>query len=137
MYGVAGCARTSAAVPRWVTRPASSTTTSAASATTSSHDVRDHDRDAVELREVPGELRAHLVAQLDVERGERLVEQQHVRPRGERPRERDPLRLTAGELRRTEVGERQQVEPGEPALGLHRPGLNATFWRTVRCGNSR
>lgn len=40
----------------------------------------------------------HVVAQLAVERGERLVEQQHARLADEGPRERDPLGLAAGEL---------------------------------------
>ncbi len=35
-----------------------------------------------------------------VERGERLVEQQHLRPRHERTRDRDALRLPAGQLAR-------------------------------------
>jgi len=40
----------------------------------------------------------HVAAQLAVERAERLVEQQHARLADEGPRERDPLRLAAGEL---------------------------------------
>ncbi|HEY6017040.1 MAG TPA: coproporphyrinogen III oxidase [Gaiellaceae bacterium] len=47
----------------------------------------------------PLQLQLHLLAQLQVERAERLVEQEHARPVDERPRERDPLLLAAGEPR--------------------------------------
>ena len=42
----------------------------------------------------------HLLAELQVERAERLVEQQHLRPVDDRAGERDPLALAAGELHR-------------------------------------
>jgi hypothetical protein len=42
----------------------------------------------------------HLLAQLQVERAERLVEQQDARSVDDRARERDALALAAGELRR-------------------------------------
>ena len=42
------------------------------------------------------ELDLHLLAQLQVERAERLVEQQHLRPVDERAGQRDPLSLAAG-----------------------------------------
>ena len=51
----------------------------------------------------------HLLAQLQVERAERLVEQQHLRPVDDRARERDALALAAGELRGLAV-----AESGEP-----------------------
>ena len=41
----------------------------------------------------------HLLAELEVERAERLVEQQHLGPVDDRAGERDPLALAAGELR--------------------------------------
>ena len=44
------------------------------------------------------ELDLHLLAELEVERAERLVEQQHARPVDERAGERDPLPLAAREL---------------------------------------
>ena len=44
------------------------------------------------------QLEARLLAQLAVERRERLVEQQHLRPLGERACERDALALPAGQL---------------------------------------
>ena len=58
--------------------------------------------------------RADLVAQRDadlgVERGQGLVEQQHLRLDGERPRERDPLLLAARQLVRVAVAAVGQVD---------------------------
>ena len=45
---------------------------------------------------MPADLVAQLLADLGVERRERLVEQQHPRRDGERPGEGDALLLTAG-----------------------------------------
>ena len=45
-----------------------------------------------------------------IERGERLVEQQHLRLARERSRERDALALATGELRRAGVGEVRDAE---------------------------
>jgi hypothetical protein len=47
------------------------------------------------------ELELHVLAQLDVERAQRLVQEQRRRPVDQRPGERHPLLLPAGELRRT------------------------------------
>ena len=44
------------------------------------------------------ELDLHLLAELQVERAERLVEEQHAGPVHERPGERHALALAAGEL---------------------------------------
>ena len=66
----------------------------------------------------------HLLPQLQVERAERLVEQQHRRPVDERARERDALALAAAELARApllvavERDHLQHLERGTPALGL-------------------
>ncbi len=73
------------------------------------------------------QLDLHLLAELEVERAERLVEQQHLRPVHERPGEGDPLALAARELRRLAcavVAEANGLEHlGGPraALGLRRP----------------
>jgi hypothetical protein len=59
------------------------------------------------------ELELHLPAQLEVERSERLVEQQHPRPVHERAGESDPLLLAARELARLagfEAGEIDELE---------------------------
>ena len=50
-------------------------------------------------REQVVELGADVGLRVRVERGERLVEEQHVRVARERAGERDPLALAAGELR--------------------------------------
>ena len=57
----------------------------------------------------PAQPVAQLRADLRVERAERLVEQQHPRLDGERARQRHPLALAAGELRRVAV-----LVAGEP-----------------------
>ena len=51
------------------------------------------------------QLQLQLLAQLGVQRAQRLVEQQHPRPQHQRPRQRDPLLLTAGQLRGAALGE--------------------------------
>ena len=58
------------------------------------------------------QLEAHALAQLRVEVGERLVQEEQLRLHHERPRERKPLLLPAGELGRLAVCE---------LLELHRP----------------
>ena len=64
------------------------------------------------------QLEARLLAQLAVERGERLVEQQHLRPLGERARERDALALPAGEL--VDLA-RRRIRRAAPAPASRRP----------------
>ena len=89
---------------------------------------------------------AQLLADARVQRAERLVQQQHLRPRRERPCQRHALALPAGELVGIPVRERCQLHQLEQlvhALALRaafdplrtdRP--NATFSRTVMCRNS-
>ena len=60
--------------------------------------VRDVERGDVEAPLQLADFEPHLLAQLGVEVGQRLVEQQNVRPRDDRPGERDALLLPAGEL---------------------------------------
>src|SRR6185503_15523894 len=55
------------------------------------------------------QLELQALAQLEIERPERLVEQQHRRPVDQRARQRDPLLLAAGQLARLALG-----LPGEP-----------------------
>ena len=59
----------------------------------------------------PLELDLHRPAQLEVERAERLVEQQHLGLVDQRPGQRDPLLLAAGELRRLLAGLRARARP--------------------------
>ena len=58
----------------------------------------------------PLELDAHLHAQLGVEVGERLVEQEHPRVAHDRAAERDALALPAGELARPAREQRLDAE---------------------------
>ena len=62
--------------------------------------VRDVDERDADLVLDALELGLHALAQLEVQRAERLVEQQHARAVDDRARERDALALAAGELRR-------------------------------------
>ena len=71
------------------------------------------------------ELDLHLLAQLEVERAERLVEEEDRRPVDERPGEGDPLGLAAGDLGRLallEAGQLDELEHlGDAGLDLARP----------------
>ena len=93
------------------------------------------------------QLEAHPLAQLRVEVGQRLVEQQQRRLHDQRAREREALLLAAGELRRLAVG--QLVELPRPsstritlladfvfASSCRSPTCSgkATFSNTVMCG---
>ena len=92
------------------------------------------------------QLELHLLAELQVEGAERLVEEQHARPVHERARERDPLLLAAGELPRLALAERAELDEVEDVLDAplellalrtplrRRP--KATLSRIVRCGKS-
>jgi hypothetical protein len=80
--------------------------------------VGDQQADAAEVGEVPGKLQPERHRHPHVERGERLVEQQQVRPAGQRPGDRDPLRLPAGELTRPATGQVLDTEPRQPPVGL-------------------
>ena len=108
--------------------------------------VRHHDGGEAELALQLADLDAHLLAQLGVEIGERLVEQQHVGPDRERARERDALLLPAGELARQARRQSLRAAPGaaprararrsRPSASLRISSPNATFSATVMCGNS-
>ena len=67
--------------------------------------VRDEQCRQPQLGQQLGELAAHDAAGVGVERGERLVEQQHGRVAGECPRKRDPLPLTPREVCRPRLRE--------------------------------
>jgi hypothetical protein len=70
------------------------------------------------------ELDLHVLAQLEVEGAQRLVEQQHPGPVDERAGERDPLPLTAGELggpaalEALETDHPERLPDAGPALAL-------------------
>ncbi len=71
------------------------------------------------------QLDLHLLAELQVERAQRLVQQQHARPVDQGAGERHALALAAGELRRlaaAEAGERHHG-PASPRRAARRSGL--------------
>ncbi len=84
------------------------------------------------------ELDLHLLAQLEVERAERLVEQQHARPVDQRPGERHALALAARELRRPALPEaaerhhRQHLLGPAPALFLRHAADHQSIGDVVR-----
>ena len=82
--------------------------------------VRDVDEGDADLALDALELDLHLLAQLEVERAERLVEQQHLRAVDDRPRQRDALALAAGELRRLARAEVAEAHHRERLLGAAR-----------------
>ena len=82
--------------------------------------VGDVDERDADLVLDPLQLHLHVLAELEVERAERLVEQEHARVVDERAPERDALLLAAGELLRLalrEAGEADELEH----LGAHGP----------------
>ena len=92
------------------------------------------------------ELDLHLLAQLEVERAERLVEQQHLRAVDQRAGERHALALAAGELVGAAVAVVAEAHLLERLLGAaaaprprgtfftRRP--YSTFASTLMCGKS-
>ena len=93
----------------------------------------------------PGQLDGQAVVELAVEAGQRFVEQQRARRRGERPGEGDPLGLAAaevGDLAAAEAGEPDEVEHlGDPRVALGRRDAAACAarrrrWRRRRGGGT-
>src|SRR5690606_450680 len=80
--------------------------------------VRDEEAHARELVEQTAEVAAQLGPGRDVERGKRLVEEQHARADGERARERDALPLSSRELGRTRARSLAEADALEPAQRL-------------------
>ncbi len=79
--------------------------------------VRDEDEGEAERALQILQLALHLLAQLEVERAERLVEQQHLGPHHQRAGERDALALAAGELRRAAPLHAGELDHGERLAG--------------------
>ena len=80
--------------------------------------VRDQQRVAAEVGEVPAQLGADLQAGAGVQRGQRFVEQQQARAGGQRTCQCDPLGLTAGQRAGLALRVARQPDPVEPACGL-------------------
>ena len=106
--------------------------------------VGDEDGGHVHLVVQPAQPVAQLLADLGVERAERLVEQQHRRLDRERAGQRHPLPLAAGELRRaagaanwtrctssSSSSTRVAAISSLGRLRISRP--NATFFATLMC----
>ena len=75
--------------------------------------VRDEDEGDAELLLQRLQLFLHLLPELEVERAERLVEQQDLRPVHQRAGERNALALAAGELRRAALLIAGKLDHGE------------------------
>ena len=104
----------------------------------------EHERDAdVALDRL--QLDLHLLAQLEVERAERLVEQQHLGTVDQRPGEGDALALTAAQLVRLAVavaatgGTASSISPARRRRSARLTPFTlrpySTFCCTVMCGN--
>ena len=108
--------------------------------------MRDEDRGEAEPPLQPADLELHGLAQLAVERAERLVEQQQARIEDDRAGERDPLLLAARELARQALAVALQLDQAAAPRATRRSisafgtlrisSGNATLRSTVRCGNS-
>ncbi len=75
---------------------------------------------------------AELLPDACVERAERLVQQEDLRSRRERARERDPLPLSAGELIRVAVAEARELHELEQLLDPRRRSRSFAVLRTDR-----
>ena len=85
--------------------------------------VGDEDGRQRELVQELLKLGAHRSLRVRVERGQRLVEQDHARAAGERARERDPLTLATRERRRPRVGEVGDAKALEVLVGALLAGV--------------
>ena len=106
------------------------------------HEDRRHARLGVQA----AKPRPQLLTHPRVERPERLVEQEHARLRGQRPREGDALPLATGELRRRALREPFEPHVAEelahaarrraPVDAPRTRSPKATFSKTVMCSKS-
>ena len=87
------------------------------------HVVRDDERREPQIDQEVLELGADDRAGVGVERGQRLVEEQDLRPARQGASERDPLALAAGDGRRTHPGEVPDAEPVEQLVDACRAAV--------------
>ena len=84
--------------------------------------MRDVDERDADLALDPLQLHLHVLAELQVESAERLVQEQDTRLVDERTAERDPLLLSSGQLLRLTLGETTETDElehlGDPPLEL-------------------
>ena len=108
--------------------------------------VRHVDHGDAELAMDALDLELHLLAQVLVERAERLVEQENVGIEDEAARERHALLLAARQLARVALRKCRQADEVEHAVGarlaISAAGScrilsgNTTFFAAVMCGNN-
>src|SRR5204863_439791 len=84
-------------------------------------DIHEGDPDLTHGALDPLELDLHLLPQLQVERAERLVEEQHLRVVDQGARERDALALAARELNRLALAEARQLHDLEHLVDAETP----------------
>ena len=113
----AGCATSSLGVPDWRSRAVDDDADLVGERRRVLEVVRDEQRRDLEPGEQLVQLGADRRLRVRVERGERLVEEQHLRVAGERAGERDALPLAAGELAGMRVREVPDPEPLEVLVG--------------------
>src|SRR5262249_62001591 len=89
--------------------------------------VRDVDERHAEVALERLEKDLHLLPKLEIERPERLVQEQHARPVDDRARESNPLALPAGELQRLSGAPgppaRRRAAPAGPPAPPRPPGF--------------
>jgi len=71
------------------------------------------------------QLDLHLFAQLEIERAERFIQEQHARLVDQRPRQSDPLLLPTRQLRRSPLADRRQADQRQ---GLLDAALALCLW---------
>ena len=86
--------------------------------------MRDHDEGHAQALLDPEQLELRLLAQLLVERAQRLIEQQQLGPLDQRARQRDALALPAGQLMRLALRVGRHLDDieyrGDPFADLRR-----------------
>ena len=132
----AGRASSSAGVPSCRSRPSSTTPTRWASAAASVKSCVTISAGIASSASTPGELLADLGARVRVERGERLVEQQHGGIARERAGHRDALALAARQPPGLLARQRARCRGARAARRRGRAPPKPTLARTLRCGNS-
>ena len=108
--------------------------------------VRDQDHRFPDLLPEPQQLDIELISRQRIERGKRLVEQQHLRLPNERLSQRGPLAHPAGQLMRIRVAERFELQDRQygfhPRRGFRRqqfpgPRLQAVMFASAVSHGSR
>ena len=102
--------------------------------------VRDENAGDVNFVVQPAEPGPQALADFGIECTERFVQQQHLRLDGQRPRERRPLPLAAGKLRREPLAEAVQVAPSPAIRGRgdrSRPSPAALCAAALACRTPR